>query len=240
MRSAGGGTPRPVRALRRGRDRPMDPQIEIFGLVVSHPWTAVTNLALAAECFLMGWIVARRDVPQACLRACFLFALGWGALFGVTKHGFPDMAGHNAIRFASNLGLGSAVTFAQLAAIRVRVSAPAPARVLTGLALLQFSVFLGVSVVNQDFVVPGLHLALGMPPILVAASWSALRGCRASRWTAAGLLIALGAGVVYALEVGLNAWFNHLDVAHLLLGCTVALMFVGFHLPQRDPRPEIA
>jgi predicted outer membrane repeat protein len=34
-------------------------------------------------------------------------------------------------------------------------------------------------------------------------------------------------GAVYALEVAPSPWFSHVDVAHVLLGLTVALVFQG-------------
>jgi hypothetical protein len=215
----------------------MDPQIEILGVVVRQPWSVITNLLLAAECIVLGVITARENVPQPRLRAWFFFALGVGAFFGAPKHGFPDVPWHAAIRFGSNVGLGVAVTFAQLAAIRTRVPSPSMRRLLERLVLLQMTAFVALSFFTQDFIVPGVNLAVGMTPVLIAAAWAGLRGCPASLWIALGLVVSLGAGAVYALGTGLNPWFNHIDVAHVLLMMTVAFVFRGIHRPWRAGFP---
>ncbi len=87
---------------------------------------------------------------------------------------------------------------------------------------------------------PGLDLAIGMTPVLIAAAWAGLRGCPASRWIALGLVVSLGAGAVYALELGLHSWFNHIDVAHVLLMITVAFVFHGIHRPWQAGIPGAA
>lgn len=206
-------------------------QIEILGVVVRHPWSVATNVALAVECFWLGALTLRGRAPQPRLRGAFFLALGVGAAFGAPKHGFPLMPGHEWVRFASNVGLGVAVTFAQLAAIRARVPSRGTARVLERLALVQLTVFLAVTAFTRDFAVVAVHMSVGMIPLLAAATRAAARGCRASGWIAVGLAVAMAGGVAYALRVGVSPWFNHVDVAHVLLAVTVAFVFVGAHAP---------
>jgi hypothetical protein len=133
----------------------MDPKIQALGMVIHSPWSVVTNLLLAV-----------------------------GALFGALKHGFPGAPGHDAIRFASNLGLGLAVTSVQLATIRAQAPSAGSALWLERLALLQCVIFLGFSFRTRAFVVPGMQLAVGMAPILLAVGWRAAGGAWPNRWIA--------------------------------------------------------
>jgi hypothetical protein len=212
-------------------------QISLFGLEVAHPASVLTNLLLMLECL---WLAHRiRPGPRRPVWRGFFVALAVGAGFGAIKHGFPSIPGGAwaAVRFASNVGLMVAVTFAQLALLAARPGWGRWRPILAALAFAQLAFFFGWSVRTQDFLVPALDLALGMGPVLVVETIAALRGRDASRWIAGGLGIALAGGAVYALEVGPSPWFNHVDVAHVLLGLTVALVFQGVRVEHsRLPR----
>jgi hypothetical protein len=202
-------------------------QVSLLGIDVVHPASVLTNLLLMVECL---WLAHRiRPGGRSRVWKGFFVALAVGAGFGAIKHGFPSIPveARAAVRFASNLGLIVAVTFAQLAVLAARPEWGRWRPVLAAAAFVQLAVFFGWSLRTQDFLVPALDLALGMGPVLVVETIAALRGRDASRWIAGGLGVALAGGAVYALEVAPSPWFSHVDVAHVLLGLTVALVFQG-------------
>jgi len=58
------------------------------------------------------------------------------------------------------------------------------------------------------------------------------RGASSGPWTLAGLGVSLFTGVVYVGHISMGVWFNHIDLAHVLMGISFWLMVRGAEGPH--------
>ena len=42
-----------------------------------------------------------------------------------------------------------------------------------------------------------------------------------------GLAISIGSGLVYVVRVSLGPWFNHIDIAHVIMSGSLLLVLIG-------------
>ena len=71
------------------------------------------------------------------------------------------------------------------------------------------------------------HSAVGLIPVIIAEALSYRRGISRGMWVAGGLTISMMTGLVYVFGLSLGRWFNHIDIAHVLMGVSFYLILRG-------------
>lgn len=194
--------------------------------------TAASNLAMAAVCALWAWRLPSSSGRTRWWR-WFFAALAWSLIFGVPKH--ADLWPRSSAWVTSTVvvsGLLSVVASgcAQLAVIpllrcseaarqRLRWSLPLQWGGVLG-ALLSGWSFRGVVV----FVVPGLLM------VCAVEWWAWHRGDAGHRWTSAGLAGGVAPMTAYLIGWPQWSWFNHVDLAHVLVVPCLAAIAHGARL----------
>jgi hypothetical protein len=69
--------------------------------------------------------------------------------------------------------------------------------------------------------------AIGLLPVIALEARSWLRGRSEGGWVAAGLSVSIGTAAVYVTRLSAGPWLDHIDIAHLLLGVSFALIARG-------------
>ena len=97
------------------------------------------------------------------------------------------------------------------------------------LPALQGAVYLGAAtLMGPEMLLTAANTALGLSPVIVAEAVRLRRGTSgAGGWTLAGLSVSLFTGVVYVGNISTGVWFNHIDLAHALMGLSFWLMVRG-------------
>jgi hypothetical protein len=208
----------------------MDTWIEVAGLTIHSPVTAFTNLLLCVQCTVYYRAVRTGHKDRAGYWSLFFFAMAVATLAGVSKHGLSHVLSADvylAVLWASSLGTAASVYFAQRATIISRVG-PRWASRLVGLAALQLAIFLGANLIlGPEMLLIVAHTAVGLIPVIVVEALSLRTGEREGAWIAGGLVLSMLTGVVYVARLGFGPWLNHIDIAHLLMGVSFALMVRG-------------
>jgi hypothetical protein len=166
------------------------PVIELAGLAVRAPVTALTNAMLATECVAFASVMRGRFGIRSRLWAHFFLFLGLGALAGVPKHGIPEGVFEGvrlAARIVSNAGIGLATTTFVVLSIGATVARPRTRRFLTGVALLQLVTFLVLTTRHTAFTLVVANIAIGIAIVVPCGLRTLLRHPRTYGWVLAGI-----------------------------------------------------
>jgi hypothetical protein len=63
--------------------------------------------------------------------------------------------------------------------------------------------------------------------VIVVETRARLLGRREAGWVAAGLSVSIGTAVVYVTKLSAGPWLTHIDIAHLSMGVSFALIARG-------------
>ncbi len=220
----------------------MDTWIEVSGVTIAAPVTAGTNLLLAGQCAFYAHQLRGGASPRRTWWGAFFAAMALATLAGVPKHAFAHMLAdgvYDAMLWTSSLAGGAAVYLAQRATIVSRV-APHERRTVERVAEVMALLFLSVSVVvGPEMMVLVGYTAVGLLPVIFAEAAARLRGDRYGAHVAAGLIVSMLTGLVYGFELVLGRWFNHIDLAHVLMGVSFYLILAGVRhaLPNTAEAP---
>jgi hypothetical protein len=140
---------------------------------------------------------------------------------GVFKHGFQhelSEPGLLLVLWASNLGGVVSTYFAQRASLVFHASGHLERRV-DALIKAQLFLFLAVNVVlGPQLLFLLVNTAVGLLPVIGMEARAFHRGHPGSGWIAGGLSILIITAAVYAAELSVGSWLNHVDIAHLMMG----------------------
>jgi hypothetical protein len=204
--------------------------IDVGGLTVRAPVTAGTNLLLSVQCAYYARRLAGGGSERDVWWGRFLAAMSAATAAGVLKHGFPHELSPDAfaaVLWTSSLAGGAAVYMAQRATIASRAAAPERPR-LERTAGAGVAAFLAAGVpMGPSMWLLIAYTAAGLTPVIVVEAGAARRGDPAGARVAGGLVVALLTGIVYGLQISLGRWFNHIDLAHALMGVSYFLIFTG-------------
>lgn len=80
--------------------------------------------------------------------------------------------------------------------------------------------------VFQNFLVVIINTALGLVPIMLLHFKAAQRK-KENLWIAYGIAVLFATAAVNGIKITIHTYFNHLDLAHLLIMVNISLMFIG-------------
>jgi hypothetical protein len=193
--------------------------LEVGGVLVAHPMNTATNVLLAVQCTTYGLLLRRHRGAGTGEWAAFLLLMAAATGAGIVKHGFGYALGERAYEVVlaiSNVTGGLSTYFAQLATVGRR--AHPLAATLRMVAYAQVMVFLAVNlVVGPELLLLIANTAVGLAPVIVVEGRSARSLRSGSGLIAAGLLVAMLAGLIYLADVSLGRWFDHIDLAHAVM-----------------------
>jgi len=204
--------------------------IGIGPLVVHAPVSAGTNLLLAVQCYLYHRRLRDHSEERTRLWAAFFAAMAVATLAGVFKHGLRHELTDGAflgILWISSVAGGVSTWLAQRATIRSHAQGR-PGERLGRLVTVQLALFLCANVViGPEMLLLVADTALGLLPVIAVEARASLHGRREGGWVAAGLSVSIGTAAVYVTKLSAGPWLNHIDIAHLLLGMSFALIARG-------------
>ena len=210
--------------------------IEVWGVTIRSPVTAGTNLILALQCAYYALYLRGAGSERRTGWTLFFAAMALATLAGVPKHGLRHLLGGDllaSVLWTSSLASGAAVYFAQRATIASRTQS-ATRRRLEWVVGAQAALFLAANVaLGPEMLLLIAHTAVGLIPVIVVEAFARRGGDGCGRWVASGLMVSLLPGFVYVFQISLGRWFNHIDVAHALMGVSFYLIVRG--VPDTSP-----
>ncbi len=213
-------------------------EIDIAGIIVRDPITAITNLAIFA--FGIGCYrrLRKEDIEFPNKNWTFFFLLvALSSLIGTIVHGFSSYTSpevHFHIWWLMCVLQGAGITFAQLG---VGNCVFPQNKSLVGIfVLIQFVAFAILLYTTRSFGVTKVHVALGLIPIMIYYVFQGMKGQKAEILVATGIGISALTAVVHSLKISLNEWFNYNDISHLLIITSIVFMYRGVKSGLSEPR----
>ena len=207
--------------------------IEMGRLTMRAPVTAGTNLVLAVQCALYFRSLRAEPEARARLWGGFFSMMAIATLAGALKHGFQHEMSEGVlllVLWVSNLTGGLSTYFAQRASLVFHASDRLE-RHVERLCQAQLLLFLAANVMLGPVLLLLLvNTAVGLLPLIGVEAVASRRGQPGAGWIAGGLSLSIITGAVYAAQLSVGSWLNHVDIAHLL-------MIVSFLLMVRGCRP---
>jgi hypothetical protein len=204
-------------------------EIEIAGVVIRDPVTALTNIGIFAT-GLVCYLRLRKPELQFPHRnwISFFLLVGIAALIGVVVHGFSfytpaDL--HFHIWWTMGAVQGAGVSLAQFG-FTSNVFARFR-KLVIALVSLQFIAFAVLLYVTGSFKVAEVHVAVGLLPIMFYYLYMGMKGYRPELLIAVGILISGLTALVHTLKLSIDLWFNYNDLAHVLIMISMVVMYKG-------------
>lgn len=212
-------------------------EIDLAGLIVRDPVTALTNVLIFATALWWFRHLKKHSGSYVHSRFWARFTLGIGSasFIGAIVHGFSfytDEDQHLIAWLLMCIVQGLGVSMAQVA-----VFATASKQWRVGLFVftgLQFFAFVGGLLQLQSYEIAKIHVALGLIPILIVYTLQGLRGDKGKTWIAAGILVSALTAVVHTLKLSFSVWFNYNDIAHMLIITSIILIGNGVRMAGDD------
>jgi hypothetical protein len=205
-------------------------EIEIAGIVLRDPVTALTNVGIFATGLVCYLRLRRQKLEFPHKNWIYFFLLmGISSLTAVIVHGFsaytaPDT--HFKIWWTMGILQGAGVTLAQFA-FASNVFSKFRMLVIS-FVTLQFGAFAFGSYLVGTFAVAKIHLALGLMPIMLYYIYMSMRGKRAEMLVATGIGISSLTALIHGLKISISLeWFNYNDIAHCLIIVSLVIMYKG-------------
>ena len=208
-----------------------DTTIYIGDFAIHQPVTVFTDYIITILCFYFYWQLNRptfRDESTVNWKRFFLF-LSFASFFGGTSHGF----------FAIHEGVGYKFFWLAMHAFNVFAIYRAQKATLYSTLInsekryywnlsyhVQLVLFLIAVFVIQNFLVVIINSIIGLIPIMIIHFIDSKK-VKESIWIAYGILILFLAAFVNAAKFSFHAYFNYLDIAHVLIMINLSLMFFG-------------
>lgn len=205
--------------------------IQLGGMTLQSPVSAVTNLALALQAGWFAVLLARQGGAASRVWVGLFASLSVGAALGVPKHGLPHLMGPAEtalVRGGSNLALCAGVICFILGAVQRHARGRRRVWLLHFLGGLFAGTAVAVNLDSQAMGPTGLLMAAGMAPVVILETRHALRFRRTGASALGiGLWIALLGGVAFAVDVSPSPWFTRTDVAHVAFLAGLPWMYRG-------------
>lgn len=197
-------------------------QIEYYGIVITEPFTWLTNWLFAAFSFYFGHMLfhSKSVDKQGKYWSLFFVAMGLASTTGGTAHGFVNYVGVN-FHFAAWIFTGIAVCAAQLAALEIIKDSKIyhAGRIFVTIELL---IMMAAVIFFQSFEAVRVNSAFGLIGLVLPLQLYAYKTFNMKRngIIALGILSNIGPALIHAAKFSYNKWFNFNDLSHMvMIGC---------------------
>ena len=210
-----------------------NPDVFLFGLRIQEPITTLTDIFVSLICFY-AFTQTRKKLPVGKLRnylSYYFLLMGFSTLFGgVCGHAFQYVLGTDG-KLPGWLISTIAILLFELATIQLAKSflSEQITKVLSWLAIVEFIVLFSLILISKDLKFVQFHATFGI--LIVSTSLHFVMTIKklnpGSKFILAGVgLLALTA-LVFNQQLAISHWFNHMDIAHVLMGFTILFFLKG-------------
>lgn len=210
-----------------------NPDIFIFGLRIQEPITTLTDIFVTLVCF---YAVAQtwKKLESGSLRNYFSFyflLMGLSTLFGgICGHAFQYELGLIG-KLPGWLISTAAILLFELATIKLAkpIMNKAFSKALFALVILEFVVSFVLIAKTQDLKFVQFHATFGM--LIISTSFHSILAFKklnmGSKYILAGVGVSAIMAIIFNQQIAISQWFNHMDIAHVLMGVTILLFLKG-------------
>jgi hypothetical protein len=210
------------------------PSIEVFGILITEPFTWLTNWLVAAFSFYFAYKLfydEHPDIENKFWGVFFLF-MGLASTTGGTAHGFITYVGNN-FHLAAWIFTGLAVFAAEMASLPL-VRNVKLAKAMRIIFYVQLFLMVGSILLFQNFEAVRLNSFVGMIIIVLSTQLVFYIRYRTRRnaLIIIGILSNAIPALIHAIRFSYNEWFNFNDLSHVVMVGCFYILYYGASQPD--------
>jgi hypothetical protein len=209
--------------------------VEIGGLKITEPTTAGTDVVIAIIAFVISAAIFKhirdhksRLFPSDRYWLYFFLFLGLSTLAGALSHGLRYyLPASSFVAIFTTMNVLSMISSynAQLATIEFEIERPSPWMKVTALSLM--IIFILLVSFFQKFAITNVYVSCTFLFVLYHHWRSWKKGKQSSKYICFGIMISFITAFVFLLKLSVSEWFNHKDIAHVLIMISLIVMYKG-------------
>ncbi len=206
-----------------------NPDIFLWGLRIQEPITTLTDIFVTLICFY-AFFHTRKKLETGSLRhylSIYFLLMGLSTFFGgICGHAFQYVLGLNG-KLPGWLISTVAILLFELAAIKLSRSFlnQKNSKLLIGIAVLGSVISFTLIAITKDLKYVQLHATFGM--LFISTTLHTVLTIKKENKGSKFILIGIGFSAITALvfnqQLAFGKWFNHMDIAHVLMGISMLL-----------------
>lgn len=205
--------------------------MDLSTIQIVEPATMITDYMIAALAWYLGWKMYANSQSVCQKWWAVVFALiGLSAMLGGTYHGFQRIIDPavNSIIWESTRWIIFFVSFTMLVGHSKAILNQRFTKWVFIFALIKLSAFFSWATANPSFLVAIADYLPVLLFILIAELfvWK-IYGSKESKYLVTGILVLLLGAVVQQMGIGINQYFNHNDVYHVVTLVGLYLLYLG-------------
>ncbi len=222
----------------------IQPDIEIFNIVINEPVTAFTDVVVALACiwaFYQLYNLPEKNKIKTFL--LFYFAgMGLATLHGgIIGHGFLYLFSFSwklPAWFVSMVAVASlersAIEYAR------KIISPKLGIFFLWLNIIELLTFMFVSFYTLNFYYVMVHMSYGLLVVVASFHFYVYRKTKSngSYIFLLSVAVAIVSGTIFLNEWGFSKWFNHVDISHIFMTAITMLLYYGSKKIILQPNPE--
>lgn len=208
-----------------------DTTIYISSFPIHEPVTVLTDYIMAAQC--LYYYLKLKEVGflgnSTTYWSYFFGLMAVSAFSGGCSHAFFEVHegfGYKAFWLSMQVTNIFSLYYLQQAMLHSALADSKNQNLWNTGFRIQLVIALIAIFVFQNFLVVIINTSIALIPALIIYFADA-RQDRSSLWIAFGIIILFVTGVVNAVKLCLHTYFNHLDLAHVLIMINLWMMFTG-------------
>ena len=209
----------------------IDTTIQICGISFYQPVSAFTDFVITCmACFFYCqlYFLSIQDKGIVNWKRFFL-CICISSFLGGASHGFfqfHEGVGYKLVWLSMQFFGVAAVFFAQQATLNTVLVNSSFKAYWNIIYFIQLLLFIPAIFIFQGFLVIVVNSIIGLVPIIFIHFFDK-NNLKDSRLIASGIIILFFSGLVNALKVSIHPYFNHIDIAHVLVMFNLSVMYFG-------------
>ena len=211
----------------------VQPDIEIFNIVINEPVTSLTDIIIGAVCiwaFIKLLRLPQRNKIRIYLVLYFL-GIGLGTIHGgIIGHGLLYLFSFEWKLPAWFITMVSVASLERSAIEYARkIINPKLGIFFSWLNIIELITFMYISFSTLNFYFVMVHLAYGLGIVVASFHYYVYRKTKSRGsfiFLIAVILSAISA-IIFLNEWGINKWFNHVDISHIFMTGISILLYYG-------------
>lgn len=212
--------------------------ISVFGYPVFEPMVILTNVIMFLICYSAFRKLRRFDVKYARQMGLFLLLLGISVIFGAVGHSVHLQLGSrffNTVVVLMNVFSMVAIYYCFRAPFDYTAKAKKQNRHLVNLVRIWVVLLLFLAITRGDFLLLKVNAGIVLLYSLVAHYRAhKVKAERGNLLVVYGILVSFLPIVIHSMKLSLHEWFNHKDLAHVVMIFSLILIIRGVKLNAED------
>lgn len=203
-----------------------DTSLSIGNLIIHEPVAVFTDIIISVLCIVFICGLKQKTETVTAWKRFFLF-IGLGTFAGGISHAF--FAVHSGFAYKSfwltmQFFNGLSVYAAQQATLNSILNGSPKIKLMRTVILVQLLLFCILVPILQNFLLVVIDCALGLIPVMIFHLRSKNEKDKLIGY---GIMVSFLTGIVHGTKLSLHQYFNHNDIAHILIMVSLYLMYIG-------------